>query len=313
MPVVVTDPHGRNPRVAGRFPFDDHGYGSLRWLPDGKRVLFLTSTSCGGKGLYAVPAGGGAAQRLNADPRDLEAPAWSPDGTRIAYSVQKFTCHLGEGEPIHIATMAADGSDPQRVTDDGDGQSGSFDGEPSFSPDGGSLVFSAGTFNGATLQTIALGGGARTTVVPPEGAATGPAWSPDGSKIAYVAAGASIMAIASSGGPPQLIAALPARKFCNSGGLAWSPDGTQIAVPEDAGIDLVAVGPGARARLAIRVPCAENPSFSPDGTQIAFDAPADSALGGQTAIMVANVDGSGLRTLSTVPFRQSVHPTWQPA
>ena len=55
-----------------------------------------------------------------------------------------------------------------------------------------------------------------------------------------------------------------------------------------------------------------NPSFSPDGEQIAFDARPAHPLGEQTAIMVAHVDGTGVRTLSTVPFRQSVHPSWQP-
>jgi hypothetical protein len=58
---------------------------------------------------------------------------------------------------------------------------------------------------------------------------------------------------------------------------------------------------------------AQNPSFSPDGKQIAFDAQPAHALGTQTAIMVANVDGSGLRPFTTVLFRQSVHPTWQPS
>jgi hypothetical protein len=29
--------------------------------------------------------------------------------------------------------------------------------------------------------------------------------------------------------------------------------------------------------------------------------------------MVANTDGTNVRTLSTVPFRQSIDPTWQPA
>jgi hypothetical protein len=28
--------------------------------------------------------------------------------------------------------------------------------------------------------------------------------------------------------------------------------------------------------------------------------------------MAAGIDGAGIRTLSTVPFRQSVHPSWQP-
>ena len=55
-PVLVTDTHGRNPRVVGRFPFDDHGVGTLHWLPDGRRVLFLTVNTCNGDDLFAVPA-----------------------------------------------------------------------------------------------------------------------------------------------------------------------------------------------------------------------------------------------------------------
>jgi hypothetical protein len=47
--------------------------------------------------------------------------------------------------------------------------------------------------------------------------------------------------------------------------------------------------------------------------QVAFDAPVAHPLGRQTAIMVVNADGTSVRMLSTVPFRQSVHPTWQPA
>jgi hypothetical protein len=41
--------------------------------------------------------------------------------------------------------------------------------------------------------------------------------------------------------------------------------------------------------------------------------PSRRVLGLQTAIMAANTGGTNLRTLSTVPFRLSVHPTWQPA
>jgi Tol biopolymer transport system component len=65
-------------------------------------------------------------------------------------------------------------------------------------------------------------------------------------------------------------------------------------------------------RLAVSVRCGENPSFSPDGKALAFDAPTPDGLGGQTSIMVANTDGAGIRTLSTAPFRKSVDPSWQP-
>ncbi|MDX6571123.1 MAG: hypothetical protein QOC86_279, partial [Gaiellales bacterium] len=44
----------------------------------------------------------------------------------------------------------------------------------------------------------------------------------------------------------------------------------------------------------------------------AFDARPSLGPGSETAIMLANADGSGLRTLTAVPFRQSVHPTWLP-
>ena len=97
------------------------------------------------------------------------------------------------------------------------------------------------------------------------------------------------------------------------GGLAWSRDGTKLALGGGQGIYLITPGQPVSRQPAIRVPCAEYPSFSPDGTQIAFDAAAPNPLGAQSAIMVAASDGSNVRVLSTVPFRESVHPSWQPA
>ncbi len=306
--VMVTDTHGRNPHRVGAFPYDDHGYADLRWLPDGRRVLLVTSSECGGGGLYTVPASGGPTRALTHDPRDLEAPAWSPDGTRIAFTVQKFSCHLGAGGPIHLATIAADGSDPRRVTDDDD-----FDSSPSFSPDGARIAFVHASFTDASLQTVPAAGGERTQLIPPAGGSPmNAAWSPDGSRIAY-AMGRSIKAVPAAGGTPDVIAAdLPAIA-CGNGGIAWSPDGKQLAFGAGAGIYLMTAGDPASAHLAIAVKCADDPAFSPDGTQIAFDASPAHPLGQQTAIMVANADGSGVRTLSTAPFRRSGRPAWQPA
>jgi Tol biopolymer transport system component len=310
LPVLVTDTHGRNPRVVGRVPFDDHNYSELQWLPDGRRVLFLTGSSCGGSGLFAVPASGGATRPLGRDPRSLEEPAWSPDGSRIAVSVQTFTCHLGAGLPVRIASLAADGSNLRPVTDEGDPQKGSFDRFPSFSPDGRRVVFAHGTLDSSSLQIADAGGGAGRTAL--DSVSAEPAWSPDGRLIAY-AEGRSLKAVSPSGGAPEVIARGLPLATCGTGGLAWSPDGREIAIGRGAGIYLITVGKPASARLAIRARCAGHPSFSPDGTQIAFDAQPVHPLGHQSAIMVARTDGSDLRTLSTVPFRESVHPTWQPA
>jgi Tol biopolymer transport system component len=315
IPVLVTDTRGRNPRVAGRFPFDDHAGRELHWLPDGRRVLFVTANSCNGDDLFAVSPGGGTTRQLTHDPRDLEQPTWSPDAARIAYAAGDFSCHLGAGGPVHLETVKADGSGVQRVTDDGDRNQGSFDGSPSFSPDGTQIVLSHGTLDTLSLATVGAGGGARTTLLPPAAGWSGaPAWSPDGSRIAYVAEDSSIHAIAPGGGTPELIAASPesSADVCGRGGLAWSPDGKLLAVGGGAGIYLITLGQPGSTRLAIPAPCAEYPSFSPDGSQIAFDAPPPKHLGEQSAIMVAGADGTNVRILSTVPFRQSVHPTWQP-
>jgi Tol biopolymer transport system component len=311
-PVLVTDTHGRNPQVVGRFPYDDHGNAQLQWLPDGRSVLLLTSNSCGGKSLYTVSSAGGAARPLTNDPRDLESPSWSRDGSTIAYGVEQFGCHIDAGESSHIETVRADGTGVRQVTDDGDPGQGSFDGGPSFSPDATQIAFNHGTFDSATIQVVGAGGGARTALLPASGPNVGsyPAWSPDGTRIAYLS-GPSIMAIAPTGGTPVAIASNPDPISC--GGLAWSPDGTEIATACAAGIYVITLGPSPSRRLAIGVKNPANPAFSLDGTQIAFDAAPPSPLGNESAIMVANTDGTNVHILSAVPFRQSVHPSWQPA
>jgi Tol biopolymer transport system component len=319
-PVLVTDTHGRHPRVVGRFPHSGAGGSSLGWLPDGRHLLLETMSGCEAKGLFAVPAGGGTARSLSDDPRDLEAPASSPDGTHIAYTVQQRSiCQQvlpARTLPLrHIETVLADGSDPQLVTQDAAATPGrSVDDEPAFSPDGTHIAFVHESVAQEGLQTVAVTGGAVTQLVPQgDVSVQSPAWSPDGSTVAYISNGDTIMTVAAGGGTPTVVAPDPAPSSCSAGGLAWSRDGTELAVGGAAGIYLVHLTQPPSAQLVIAAPCAEFPSFSPDGTEIAFDAPSALAFGDQTAIMVANTDGTNLRTLSSFPFRQSVHPTWEPS
>ena len=68
---------------------------------------------------------------------DAWFPAWSPDGTRIA-----FSSHRSDPDPeddveeIYRNTMRPDGTDVRKLTD-----SAGFSGNPSWSPDGRWLVF----------------------------------------------------------------------------------------------------------------------------------------------------------------------------
>ncbi len=99
VPIYITDAHGRNPRVAGRLAWDYQTLMSLHWLPGGRRVLVTTENQCSGTGLFAISPSGGAVQPLNRDQRDLEMPASSPDGRRIAYSVELYNCHTESEAP----------------------------------------------------------------------------------------------------------------------------------------------------------------------------------------------------------------------
>lgn len=91
-----------------------------------------------------------------------------------------------------------------------------------------------------------------------------------------------------------------------------SPDGTQmvatVAEPEqDAGsIALFSASAGAMIRTIATPPAGtlcSVPRFSPDGTQVVFEA--DPVGGGPASIDVVGVDGSGLRTVA-----QGSSPSW---
>lgn len=92
----------------------------------------------------------------------------------------------------------------------------------------------------------------------------------------------------------------------------WSPDGSQLAVatePEAGNPDLVILGRdgSVRRRLTDHWAIDVSPSWSPDGTQIAFC----SSRSGAPQIYVIGVDGGGLRRV-THEGSYNTSPSWSP-
>jgi TolB protein len=78
--------------------------------------------------IFTVNADGAGMHRLTDLPTDQFHPAWSPNGTRIAFDAQS------QGGPFEIDVMNADGSGLERLTD-GPGWNNLPDWSPEWSTD----------------------------------------------------------------------------------------------------------------------------------------------------------------------------------
>jgi PKD repeat protein len=102
------------------------------WAPDGSRIVFTCEVG-GNRDICRINADGTGLVRLTSDPTADFAPAWSPDGRRIAFV---------SGSQLKL--MNADGSGATQVA------TGYWrPNAPDWSPDGGRLAFQ-GTYQGET-------------------------------------------------------------------------------------------------------------------------------------------------------------------
>ena len=138
-------------------------------FPGTNGKIAFTSTRDGNREIYVMNADGTGQTRLTSSTAIDEAPAFSPDGSRIAFT---------SGGGVYVMNA----SESTKTTNVNKVQIGSGS-HPTFSPDGSRVAFDGG---GEILITNADGSGAPTfltsNVVADD---RDPAWSPDGSKIAF--------------------------------------------------------------------------------------------------------------------------------
>jgi TolB protein len=176
-------------RTGLTFPPVDSADAEPAWSPDGQELVFsrLTSGRCVtehcGEHLFVVDADGSDVTQLTFGTEIEIEPAWSPDGSRIAFT-RWSDCDPGCERDVY--TIRPDGSDMTRLT-----ELNRTEYDPSWSPDGERIAFvfeqPAGNEEIYTMAADGTDTQRVTTTQGPGGftSAVDPAWSPDGERIAF--------------------------------------------------------------------------------------------------------------------------------
>jgi Tol biopolymer transport system component len=222
---------------------------------------------------------------------DDNSPAFSPNGQLIAFESNREAI----GSASHIYVMKADGSGIRRLT------SGAFrDSFPAFSADGKRVVF-ARTLTAPRrihIYSVPLAGGEPTQLsTGPED--TEPVFTPNGKRILFTgkskkANGASdIFSMSPQGNEVRLVVGGPGHQR----EADVSPNGRIIAFNSESNLYTARIDGSHTARITrnrggcFDSSCFHYPSFSPDGTHLAFQRRGRIS----SDIYVSRVDGSNAK------------------
>jgi len=257
------------------------------------------------KEIWAINADGTGNRRIVSADIGLNYPSWSPDGQRLA-----MVGYVSD-QTWSIYVSNADGTGLRPLTT----EVGVLDGDPAWSPNGMTIVFTrvfpsqnnrteiwvTGPDSGIPRWTGLHGMAAR--------------WSPDGTRFVYSSGptpDADILTARVDGTDEQRLAPSASAELQPM----WSPDGSRIAYVSNAGGDydiyvMDADGSGP-TRITDNAVGDFSPRWSPDGSWIALE----SELSGPEhwELYLIRPTGAEWKRVTTTPASATaINPGWKPA
>jgi Tol biopolymer transport system component len=195
---------------------------------DGSQLAYVGAGDDGVPQIFVAGIDGSRVRQVTHDPVGADWPAWSPDGTRIAYLGGSSSSDLVSDRDLLVLDVATGAS-----TKIADGVA--FPSGLQFTPDGSSLVYTGPNSNlgiGREMRTVPLAGGQSTILFGGGHRGVGDAGSgslsPDGSLVTMIGylvdgPGAARFVVKADGTALRYV-----RGFGSNPGGMWSPDGRRI-------------------------------------------------------------------------------------
>ena len=265
--------------------------------------LAFVSTRGSGPEVYVMGADGSNQRRATNNGSINKFPAWSPDSDAIVYTSYRY-----QNRPMLFLSSRGKGH-PGRLLRCLNGERDEYRGV--FSPLGDRLaVVLAEPGKASDIFTVRGDGSKLRALTKNRAIEVGPAWSPDGTRIAFVSdrSGAPHIYVMDADGGNQKRLTFQGTYNTHP---AWSPDGRWIAYETrlEGQFDIWLIDPEGTVNVPLitHPRTDESPAWAPNSRKLAFS----SKRRGTADIYVVDVNGDNLRRI-TESRGEDTAPSWGP-